>query len=786
MFRQSLSVMLSIVVLVCGCTSEGYVSAIVSVTGRVVDSDNVAIEGAEVKITAMLLPITVTTGPDGEFSVELEAGRHDLTVSKDDFVFLETSFRTARQGLTSLGDLHPSIYYFVFDQVWYKDTDKDGYSDGSTITQNTQPEEHFLRRDLISIVGDCDDTNADLNPLLSDTCGHDELINLYIEEWYRSKIIEDADALRLLSQTVDWEQFDQPVVGELVEEPRFGSATGWSLVGGSEVSDGLLTLPPNSSAKTADMAIINQGTDYWVRLWVRWEGGAPIPGPGFHAELIRRASDRSFINRKNIPAEGDIHPIPSFPNGSDWHLIETPLRLTENTSFVRLILLNNSEDATFYLKLASVSEFSMLDIQNEGSMAMPLLVSRDDLPMKHTFRVKVENGPSTAIDSEWSVTANGEPLSASATEISDGTFLLEIDLPAAESHRLELLIDPAEGIRGYGQVGILDQTDPLLIGFLTDQHYYFRGRQWAPRYRDIISSTIEQINAHQPDIVFFIGDHDEDNQPLGNIFHDIGRLDSPVVVGLGNHEKDNQDEDKVKKYLSRKRTYFDFVVGNYHFFVIDGNEKSRDGGHNHTVMSAEQMAWLDGVLNNSTAATKIVVSEPAVVFRKGSSVWQSAPDQAALLHNIFATSGVRIVVQGDKHQYDHQFRDGVEYLTLPSATRPFLGDPRAGYGMLFLKEGDVVWADMVETFEQDPSDSHAPVAWSMTVRNGLATPSGHMPEFHYKKPTLQIRRSNEFLEIRSINDLGLISEVPIKFNNGDVQLVPVPKKGNTVVYDLEP
>lgn len=782
MFRQSLFAIIGMGCLISGCERGSDVITFVTVTGRILDSEGVPIELAEIRIAGF--PSITSTGNDGRFNAQVETGPHRLTVNKDGLTLLQFTFIATSPGPTMLGDLQPTTLYFVSAQNWYKDADGDGYSDGSTIVQNSQPEAHYLPNDLIAIAGDCDDTNADLNPRTSETCGHDELIDLYIKNWYHSKVVADADALRLRSQAVNWEQFDQPVAGELVNEPRFASASGWVLLGGSEINDGLLILPPNSSARTDDLPVINQSTPYWTRMWVRWEGGDTIPGSGFQAEIIRRASDRSFINRKKIPAEGEIHPIPSLPNGSDWNLIESPVQLTENTSYLRMILHNNSEDSTFYVKLASVSEFSMLDIQNEGSMAMPLLISREDLPMTHTLRVKLENGPSIAIDSVWRVTANGEPLSASATENPDGTFSLEIGLPATDSRRINLLIDPAEGLRGYGQVGILDQTDPLLIGFVTDQHYYFRARQWAPRYRDIMDSTIDQLNAHQPDLVFFIGDHDEDNQPLGNIFHDFGRLHSPLVVAYGNHEKDNQDVSKVKKYLSRKQTYFDFVVGKYHFIIIDGNELSLDGGHKNTLMSPVQLAWLDSVLNNSTAATKIVVSEPAIVFRNGSSWDRSFREQAVLLHSMFVTSGVRIVVQGDKHQYDHQIRDGVEYLTLPSVTRPFGGDLRAGYGLMLLKQGDVAWANMVETFEQDISDSHAPVAWSMVVQDGIAMPSGHMPVFHYKKPTLQIRRANEILEIEAINHLGRIFEVPVKMNNGDIQLFQIPDNGETAVFGM--
>lgn len=48
--------------------------------------------------------------------------------------------------------------------VWYKDVDTDLYSDGVTLTQCAQPVDHYLSGSLTGISGDCDDTDSVLNP----------------------------------------------------------------------------------------------------------------------------------------------------------------------------------------------------------------------------------------------------------------------------------------------------------------------------------------------------------------------------------------------------------------------------------------------------------------------------------------------------------------------------------------------------------------------------------------------------------------------------------------------
>jgi hypothetical protein len=48
--------------------------------------------------------------------------------------------------------------------VWYKDADNDGYSDGTTLTQCTQPAGYKPASQLIATSGDCNDNDATVNP----------------------------------------------------------------------------------------------------------------------------------------------------------------------------------------------------------------------------------------------------------------------------------------------------------------------------------------------------------------------------------------------------------------------------------------------------------------------------------------------------------------------------------------------------------------------------------------------------------------------------------------------
>ena len=48
--------------------------------------------------------------------------------------------------------------------TWYKDADNDGYSDGTTKTQCSQPKDYKQSTDLTAITGDCNDDDPEINP----------------------------------------------------------------------------------------------------------------------------------------------------------------------------------------------------------------------------------------------------------------------------------------------------------------------------------------------------------------------------------------------------------------------------------------------------------------------------------------------------------------------------------------------------------------------------------------------------------------------------------------------
>ncbi len=81
-------------------------------------------------------------------------------------------------------------------QVWYKDTDNDGYAQtgAATITQCLRPTGYKAALELTSTTGDCNDNNAAINPVASEVCdGVDNNCNSSIDEGVQTTYYRDMD-----------------------------------------------------------------------------------------------------------------------------------------------------------------------------------------------------------------------------------------------------------------------------------------------------------------------------------------------------------------------------------------------------------------------------------------------------------------------------------------------------------------------------------------------------------------------------------------------------------------
>jgi len=82
------------------------------------------------------------------------------------------------------------------DQTWYKDADNDLYSDGATNTTScTRPAGYKVASELTATSGDCDDSDASVNPGATEVCnGIDDNCDGNIDEGVTTTYYGDADS----------------------------------------------------------------------------------------------------------------------------------------------------------------------------------------------------------------------------------------------------------------------------------------------------------------------------------------------------------------------------------------------------------------------------------------------------------------------------------------------------------------------------------------------------------------------------------------------------------------
>jgi len=96
-------------------------------------------------------------------------------------------------------------------QTWYKDADNDLYSDGTNTTSCTRPTGYKLASELTATSGDCDDTNASVNPAATEVCnGIDDNCNGQVDEGVTTTYYQDNDGDGYGNPSVSQQACSQP------------------------------------------------------------------------------------------------------------------------------------------------------------------------------------------------------------------------------------------------------------------------------------------------------------------------------------------------------------------------------------------------------------------------------------------------------------------------------------------------------------------------------------------------------------------------------------------------
>jgi hypothetical protein len=165
---KSIGVVLSVLIISMGainsCGGGGGNDTVskATVSGVVLDSNGNPVFGALVTITST--PVTTNTDATGYFSAEIEIGDHTLTISVGSYTVCQHNFKVDDESPVDLGDLDPTAPYYSGGETWFKDIDRDLYSDGTNVDSETPLAGFDLAANLTSTSGDCNDNDGSINP----------------------------------------------------------------------------------------------------------------------------------------------------------------------------------------------------------------------------------------------------------------------------------------------------------------------------------------------------------------------------------------------------------------------------------------------------------------------------------------------------------------------------------------------------------------------------------------------------------------------------------------------
>jgi len=208
------------------------------------------------------------------------------------------------------------------------------------------------------------------------------------------------------------------------------------------------------------------------------------------------------------------------------------------------------------------------------------------------------------------------------------------------------------------------------IGVCTDLHQDIIYD--APRR---LQAFINEMNQLKPDFIIQMGDFctpKPENKIIMDIWNQFAGIKHHVI---GNHDTDGGfTHDQVINFWNARDKYYSFDLNNYHFIILNGNEKgSGYEGYARTI-SVKQRDWLETDIANTNLPVIVFCHQPLDNDIGGI-------DQANWVRTIFDRANqqaghikVKLVVSGHHHLDWCNVYNGISYLQINSMSYQWMGD----------------------------------------------------------------------------------------------------------------
>ena len=188
-------------------------------------------------------------------------------------------------------------------------------------------------------------------------------------------------------------------------------------------------------------------------------------------------------------------------------------------------------------------------------------------------------------------------------------------------------------------------------------------------------SVADLAKSWQPDFIITLGDNNYENglastidANIGKYFGDYigqyrgtygkGSVENRFWPSVGNHDWDSTPSGSVQPYLDyfpalpNNGRYYDFVVGDVHFFSVDSDQREPDG----ITADSVQGRWLEARMKAATECYKVVYfHHPA--YSSGDPIFT-----VEQMRWPFREWGADLVMSGHQHQYERMQIDGLTYV----------------------------------------------------------------------------------------------------------------------------
>lgn len=207
-----------------------------------------------------------------------------------------------------------------------------------------------------------------------------------------------------------------------------------------------------------------------------------------------------------------------------------------------------------------------------------------------------------------------------------------------------------------------------------------------------VQSFITEMNKLRPDFIIQMGDFcvpKPANQPIMDIWN---QFKGPKYHVIGNHDTDGGfTHDQVVEFWNAKGKYYSFDYNNYHFVILNGNERAPENklkGYPNSILK-EQHNWLKQDLDSTNL--------PVMVFcHQGIDNDLDGLKEGNQMRILFERANkkagfqkVQLVLSGHHHEDYHNVYNNINYLQINSISYQF-AHLKDGYD--FASTIDPIWA----------------------------------------------------------------------------------------------